>query len=89
MSCPESSDQRLRISFDIVCSPPSRCQFLRGKKLKCGAWWTHDARGYACLSNALFHFSTREFKALKQALKELELRLKLRPEGSSLPRNAA
>jgi hypothetical protein len=30
MSCPESSDQSLRINFDIF-SPPCRCQFLREK----------------------------------------------------------
>jgi len=30
MSCPASSDQSLRINFDIF-SPPGNCQFLREK----------------------------------------------------------
>src|SRR5437879_1686149 len=48
ISCPASSDQSLRIIFDIF-APPGHCQFFKRKELNLSGW-RHNARWRRFLS---------------------------------------
>lgn len=66
ISCPDSSDQSLRISLDI-CSPPRATrQSLLSEKDCLGTRWTHDARSPQPLSNVHYRFPTQKFSAAER-----------------------